>query len=634
MNPLIGQELKGRYRVESALGRGGMAEVYKVWDKQRTTYLALKLLREDLAQDRIFLRRFKREAQTLAKLQHPNIVRFYGLEHDGYNTFMLMDFIEGKTLREEIFGLDGTPMQFDQMLPIIQQLCSALHYAHEEGVVHCDLKPGNVMIHMNGTIQVTDFGIARMMDAATATMVGLGTPAYMAPELVRGHAPTSASDIYSLGIILFEMVTGGERPFTGERATITGSTSEKVRWEQMNLNPPSPRRWNASIPDELVSVVQRAMDKDPSRRFSSASEMLSAVAQRFRGARDIIGSSPRAGSQSQRESVNLGIEDQQSLLSKDQAHRIAGRERSHPSRTPTWLWGIVGAAIVLSAISLYTVLSNSRNGNAPVVVIITDASPNEDSGNDSDGTSSDEGLVPGDLESKSKTETAIATLMTVEPEAPTLEPTPTYTLTPTPIPGRLKVEINSACRFGPGTIYDVIGYLVPGEEALIEGTDLYNDWWWIEKPDGSKYCWIADSVVSISGYLDQVPVLTPAPTNTPIPIPTVVLPDLVCRDIENSWKIGANKTVSIGISIANRGPGESPSSVAHLRIEGPGSFGQKDYNINFPPLPPTDIGYVIYKDITFGDAGGYFFECWADYPNGVVETKEENNYRYKTESAN
>ncbi|GAF89912.1 unnamed protein product, partial [marine sediment metagenome] len=239
MSELIGTTLSGRYRVDAFIGRGGMAEVYRVWDTKRAVPLAMKLLREDLAQDRVFLRRFKREAQTLANLQHPNIVRFYGLEQEGRLAFMLMDFVEGSSLRGEIFDLDGELMSDGRIREIIRSVCSALHYAHEMGVVHCDLKPGNVMVHKNGTVLVTDFGIARMTDAATATMIGMGTPAYMAPELVRGEEPTPQTDIYALGVVLFEMLTGGERPFTGELAETTGSTSEKVRWEQMHLNPPS-----------------------------------------------------------------------------------------------------------------------------------------------------------------------------------------------------------------------------------------------------------------------------------------------------------------------------------------------------------------------------------------------------------
>jgi serine/threonine-protein kinase len=277
MPSLVGQTLRNRYRVDDLIGRGGMAEVYKVWDEDRTTYLALKLLREDLAQDRIFLRRFKREAQTLAKLQHPNIVRFYGLEQDGMLAFMLMDFVEGSSLRAEIFQLDGKPMSTERIREIMRPVCSALNYAHKQGMVHCDAKPGNIMIDSSGKVLVTDFGIARMTDAATATMVGMGTPAYMAPELVRSHDPTPQTDIYALGVLLFEMLTGGERPFTGERAETTGSTSERVRWEQMNLEPPSPKQWNPDLSFQVEEVVLRCFEKEPTKRYASALDLLNAL---------------------------------------------------------------------------------------------------------------------------------------------------------------------------------------------------------------------------------------------------------------------------------------------------------------------------------------------------------------------
>jgi len=280
MADIIGKILVKRYRVDSFIGRGGMAEVYKVWDQQRAVYLAMKLLREDIAEDKIFLRRFTREAQTLAKLQHPHIVRFYGLEQDDDLAFMLMEYVEGTTLRKEIFRA-REPIKAARVLEVMRPVCSALHFAHTMDMVHCDLKPGNVMIHTGGNVLVTDFGIARMTDAATATMVGLGTPAYMAPEQARGADPTPQTDIYALGIVLYEMLTGGERPFTGERATTTGSTSEKVRWEQMHLQPPSPCKWNPDITSELETVVLRCLAKEQEKRFSSALDLLNALLSVF-----------------------------------------------------------------------------------------------------------------------------------------------------------------------------------------------------------------------------------------------------------------------------------------------------------------------------------------------------------------
>ena len=269
MNPLLGETLAGRYRVDAPLGRGGMAEVYKVWDERRAVHLAMKVLREDLAQDRIFLRRFQREAQTLEKLQHPNIVRFYGLDRDGLLAFMLMDYVEGTTLRADIFQADGKPFSLDETMAVLKPVSSALHYAHGQGRVHCDVKPGNIMRKRNGDVLLADFGIARMTDGATATMVGAGTPAYMAPEQVRGEDPSPQTDIYALGVVLYEMLTGGERPFTGEQATISGTTGEKVRWEQTHLNPPDARRFNRDLSAGAAALLQACLSKDPSGRPAS-----------------------------------------------------------------------------------------------------------------------------------------------------------------------------------------------------------------------------------------------------------------------------------------------------------------------------------------------------------------------------
>jgi serine/threonine protein kinase len=272
---LIGQTLLDRYRVDAFLGKGGMAEVYKVWDTHRGVYLAMKLLHEDLALDNVFVRRFKREAQTLARLQHPNIVRFYGLEQEGRLVFMLMDYIEGETLKHKIFDAQG-PLPINQVMSYMRPFCQALQYAHNEGMVHADIKPGNIMIDKTGRVLLSDFGIARMTESATVTMVGAGTPAYMAPEQARGDMPSPKTDIYSLGIVLYELLTG-ERPFTGELATKSGTTSEKIRWEQVNLNPASPRRFNRQIGEELEAVVMKCLEKTPERRFASVLELLNAL---------------------------------------------------------------------------------------------------------------------------------------------------------------------------------------------------------------------------------------------------------------------------------------------------------------------------------------------------------------------
>jgi serine/threonine protein kinase len=251
-----------------------MAEVYKVWDQQRATWLAMKILHESLAEDTVFLRRFRREATNLAKLRHPNIVRFYDWGEADELVFMLMEYVPGITLSKAI-KRNGAPFSPNQALGIIQPVCSALHYAHEQGLAHCDIKPSNIMLDDTGRVYLTDFGIARVTEgSATATMVGAGTPAYMSPEQVDGADPTPQTDIYAIGVVLFELLTGGERPFTGERATITGTAGEKIRWEKRKLSPPSPRQYNPQISPEIESVVMRCLAKDRRSRYNSVNLFL------------------------------------------------------------------------------------------------------------------------------------------------------------------------------------------------------------------------------------------------------------------------------------------------------------------------------------------------------------------------
>lgn len=275
MNYLIGKTIAGRYRVEDKLGEGGMAVVYRVWDEKRGKHLAMKVLKENYAEDHVFLNRFEREAKTMLRLNHPDIVRFYGLEHKDGLHFMLMDFVNGTTLRK----VAQRPLTPGQVLWVLQPVCAALHYAHEMGMVHCDVKLANIMLDKSNRVLLADFGIARFSEIETFTLIGAGTAPYMSPEQIKGEHLSPQTDIYALGIVLFELLTGGERPFTGERATITGAIQEKVRWEQLNLPPPSPRQFNPKITPALEAVVMRCLAKDRSKRYKSVNDFLTDLEQ-------------------------------------------------------------------------------------------------------------------------------------------------------------------------------------------------------------------------------------------------------------------------------------------------------------------------------------------------------------------
>lgn len=267
---LTNQVLLNRYHVGELIGRGGMADVYKAWDTRHGCWLALKLLREDLAQDRVFLKRFQREAQYLARLKHQNIVRYYRLVEDGLLVFMLVDYIDGVSLRTCIFQEQHLPQQ--QIIQVMSALCDALHYAHSLGIVHCDVKPANILIDQNGKVWLTDFGIARMVDTSTSSLSTAGTAAYMAPEQVMGKTPTPRADIYAIGIVLYEMLAG-VRPFTGEQAAFDASTNDKIRWEQVHAAPPPVSRYAPGVSAALEQVISRCLEKDPYRRYPTTREL-------------------------------------------------------------------------------------------------------------------------------------------------------------------------------------------------------------------------------------------------------------------------------------------------------------------------------------------------------------------------
>lgn len=277
MADLTGQVIRNRYIVHEFLGSGGMAEVYKVWDNERNSFLAMKVLHEKYARHSVVLEHFRREAENLAKLKHPNIVRFYGFEQDQTRSYILMDFIEGQTLKDKIKSKNGTPFGTEEISKLLSPVLIALQFAHNRDLIHCDIKPANIMVDVTGKVLLTDFGIARASYLDNHAMSSSGTPAYMAPEQVRNEAPVPETDIYALGVVLYEMLTGGTRPFNGTQAQTGGSTANRIRWEQEHLPHPSPYHKNPSLNPKLNTVLNRVLSKDISQRYHSAIELANAL---------------------------------------------------------------------------------------------------------------------------------------------------------------------------------------------------------------------------------------------------------------------------------------------------------------------------------------------------------------------
>ncbi len=273
MDKYIGKRLDGRYEIHELIGVGGMANVYRCTDTLDDREVAIKILKDEYLNNEEFIRRFKNESKAIAMLSHTNIVKVYDVSFGDMIQYIVMEYIDGITLKEYI-DKQGI-IEWKDALHLTTQVLKALQHAHECGIVHRDIKPQNIMLLQDGTIKVTDFGIARFSDKATRTMTeqAIGSVHYIAPEQARGAVTDGKTDIYSVGVMLYEMLTG-KLPFDSDSAV-------SVALMQLQSTPKRPREINPGIPIGLEQITLKAMQKQPTDRYTSAAEMLSDI-ERFR----------------------------------------------------------------------------------------------------------------------------------------------------------------------------------------------------------------------------------------------------------------------------------------------------------------------------------------------------------------
>jgi serine/threonine-protein kinase len=268
--------LGGRYRVERELGRGGMAKVFLGRDTVLGRTVAVKVLAPQFADDDGFVQRFRREAQAAASIGHPHIVSVFDTGSDDGVHYIVMEYVEGRTLAEFLAG--GGRILPDRAIDIAMDVCRALEAAHAQGVIHRDIKPGNIMLNPRGEVKVTDFGIARVTttaDTVAQTAAILGTASYLSPEQAQGLPVDGRSDIYSLGCVLFEMVSG-RPPFLGDSPVAVAS-------KQVLEQPVPPSKLNSDVTPDLDAVILRALAKNPANRYQSAEEMRADLERARRG---------------------------------------------------------------------------------------------------------------------------------------------------------------------------------------------------------------------------------------------------------------------------------------------------------------------------------------------------------------
>lgn len=265
MDKYLGTMLDDRYEILEVIGTGGMAVVYKAMCHRLNRYVAVKILRDELANDEEFRQRFQTEAQAVAMLSHPNIVSVYDVSHSDDVEYIVMELIEGVTLMQ--YMKKKGALGWKEALHFAVQISKALEHAHEKGIVHRDIKPQNIMVLKDGTIKVADFGIAALESAQEKKSdQTVGSVHYIAPEQARGEQPDPRSDIYSLGVVLYEMLTG-KMPYDGD-------TAEQVALKHITGHAVPPQELNPDIPEELAEITLKAMNADINARYQSASELL------------------------------------------------------------------------------------------------------------------------------------------------------------------------------------------------------------------------------------------------------------------------------------------------------------------------------------------------------------------------
>jgi beta-lactam-binding protein with PASTA domain len=342
-----------RYEIGGVLGRGGMAEVHRGRDLRLGREVAVKVLRNDLARDPSFQVRFRREAQAAASLNHPAIVAVYDTGEDrtpmGATPYIVMEYVEGETLRD-VLRREGH-LSPERAMSLSADICGALDFSHRNGIVHRDVKPGNVMITPQGAVKVMDFGIARAVSDSAATMTStaavIGTAQYLSPEQARGEGVDARSDVYSLGCLLYELVTGAP-PFTGDSPVA-------VAYQHVREDPRLPSSINPQVPAELDAILLKAMSKNPANRYQSAADMRNDLLRALAGQR--VEATPVMGDAEKTTILaatpgGYGYDDDAGWDDDEAARRRKRRLIA--------IWAVVGLLVVGGAIGLAVALSGGK----------------------------------------------------------------------------------------------------------------------------------------------------------------------------------------------------------------------------------------------------------------------------------
>lgn len=471
---LAGQIL-GNYELHELIDSGGMGSVYRAYDASLDRFVAIKVLHTTLGDD---LQRFKNEARAVAALEHAHIVPIHGYDSENNILYIAMRLLNGGSLTDRI---QREMLPLEEIAVILEQIASALQYAHDHNIVHRDIKPNNIMFDESGSAYLVDFGIARSTIASqrlTRSGEMLGTPHYMAPEQWRGKDATSATDIYALGIVAYEMVTG-QLPFESP-------SPEGMMNAHLNHKPTTVQRWRTDVPSDLSKVIEKALEKDPLKRFRTVTDFSAAFSSAVQG-----------------QPINLKI------TSRSQVSLPGFTLQQSKSRL---IWGIGLVVLALVVISMFIFVPeanrNSFLNQLGLLIIPTDT------------------FTPTHTPTLSSTPTFTVTAS----NTPTLSSTPTFTvtasntpsatLTPTPATPIVIIKVqNLPVRLGPDSRFPIITSIERDNILDVDGISEDGGWYQITLPDGRKG-WITASQSFVNFFGNPNIAVQPAPTDTPTNTPT------------------------------------------------------------------------------------------------------------------
>ena len=515
MVDLVGRTLD-RYRIVSRLGRGGMAEVYKAYQPGMDRYVAIKVMLGHMVDDPEFVSRFEREALNVGKLRHPNIVQAYDFAHEQGIYFMVMEFIDGPTLKDEIRARKSAQKSFtsNEVARVFTALCNAIDYAHARSMVHRDVKPANVMINQDGQVVLTDFGIVRTMGATqhTATGAMTGTPAYMSPEQGKGERADERSDIYALGIMLYEIVTG-EVPYDAD-------TPFGVIMQHINHPLPLPRKVNPDISEDIEKIILKTLSKNPDDRYQTAGALAKAVQDavgitfaEINKPLETVATAPKTDdvahatgpiTAAERAATVAALGGRATVVSTSDLEQTVASTSPDTAGTgklpflPIIIGG--GAILIIAVVVGLFAFSNSRSNQANMTATA-----------EVEGTSA--ALAQQEQENQAQTATAETNVSVLDP---TDTPVPA-TATPVP-PGtpQAMAKQDLEVRAGPNETYALLGYLPNGATVEIISRDQSGEWWQVKTSLSAGVGWIrAGEEFSDAEDTGSVPIALAPPTVTP-----------------------------------------------------------------------------------------------------------------------